>query len=110
MIQTLKQLARTLQAAGATRSRLEKRRILVEYLTGLPDDALPLGATYLCSRPFPRSDPRTLAVGGAAFSQALLVAMPGLTADDLRGAWLRHSDAGDAAADLWQGFRPTGDP
>ena len=60
---SLDALAEVLEALRATRSRLEKRRLLVDYLQALPDEALPLAVTYLGGRPFPRGDGRTL-VGG----------------------------------------------
>ncbi len=100
--------ARTLQSAQATRSRLEKRRILSEYLRELSDEDLPRAVTFLCGRPFPRGDNRTLFAGGAVFSAAVLQANPNITPQDLNHAWLQHSDAGDTAADLWQRFETEG--
>src|SRR5438045_7923338 len=107
---SLKQFASVLEAASATRSRLEKRRILSEFLRSLPDEVLPLAVTYLCGRAFPRCDSRTLSAGGAAFSAAILQANPEKTPEDLHQAWLRHSDGGDTAADLWQDFVAEGLP
>src|ERR1051325_11270564 len=99
---SLSQLAQALSDVQATNSRLEKRRILVEHLKSLTDDALPLAVTYLTGRPFSRADGRRLSIGGSALSTALLAARPDRTADDLSAAWLKHSDAGDTAADLWR--------
>jgi DNA ligase-1 len=103
---TLEALADALEALRGTRSRLEKRRRLVDYLRALPDDALPLGVTYLGGRPFPRGDGRTLSVGGATFVAALRAARPTISDAELEAAWRRHADAGDAAADLWAGAAP----
>ena len=71
---SLDALARILEALRATRSRLEKRRLLVEYLQALPDEALPLAVTYLGGRPFPRDDGRVLSIGGATLDAALRAA------------------------------------
>jgi DNA ligase-1 len=103
---SLDALASVLEALRATRSRLEKRRLLVEYLRALPDDALPLAVTYLGGRPFPRGDGRTLAIGGATLEAALRAARPELTDERIAAAWRRHADASDTAAELWAGPAP----
>lgn len=103
---SLDTLAQVVEALRATRSRLEKRRLLVGYLQALPDAALPLAVTYLGGRPFPRGDGRTLAVGGATLEAALRAARPELTGEMVTAAWRRHADAGDAAAELWAGSAP----
>jgi DNA ligase-1 len=100
---SLEALAEVLEALRATRSRLEKRRLLVAYLGALPDETLPLAVTYLGGRPFPRGDGRTLSVGGATLDAALRAARPELTDAVVAAAWRRHADAGDAAAELWDG-------
>jgi DNA ligase-1 len=107
---SLAQLAAVLAAVQATTKRLEKRRVLVEYLRSLPQEALPHGARFLCGRPFPRCDIRKLSLGGATFSSALMSAHPTLTGEELNAAWLRHSDAGDTAWDVWRGEAPMGTP
>jgi DNA ligase-1 len=103
---SLDALAEVLEALRATRSRLEKRRLLVAYLRALPDDALPRAVTYLGGRPFPRGDGRTLAVGGATLDAALRAARPELTDEAVTAAWRRHADAGDVAAELWADTAP----
>ena len=104
---SLDALAQVLEALRATRARLEKRRLLVDYLQALPDAALPLAVTYLGGRPFPRGDGRTLSVGGATLEAALRAARPELTDETVTAAWRRHADAGDAAAELWAGAAPS---
>jgi DNA ligase-1 len=104
---SLDALAQVLEALRATRARLEKRRLLVDYLQALPDAALPLAVTYLGGRPFPRGDGRTLAVGGATLEAALRAARPELTDEMVTAAWRRHADASDAAAELWAGAAPS---
>ena len=103
---SLDAFARALEALRSTRARLEKRRVLVDYLRALPDDALPLAVTYLGGRPFPRGDGRTLSVGGATLIAALRAARPELTDETIAAAWRRHADASDTAAELWAGAGP----
>src|SRR5262245_6220028 len=107
---SLDALATVLEALRATRSRLEKRRLLVDYLRALPDAALPLAVTYLGGRPFPRGDGRVLSVGGATLDAALRAARPELTDETVTAAWRRHRDAGDAAAELWTSAAPADRP
>ncbi len=104
---SLDTLADVLEALRATRSRIEKRRLLVDYLRALPDEVLPLAVTYLAGRPFPRGDGRTLSVGGATLEAALRAARPELTDEAVAAAWRRHADAGDTAADLWASATPS---
>ena len=103
---SLDALAQVLEALRATRSRLEKRRLVVGYLQALPDEALPLAVTYLGGRPFARGDGRVLAIGGATLDAALRAARPELTDEAVGAAWRRHADAGDVAAELWNGATP----
>lgn len=49
---------------AASGGRLEKRRLVAEYLRGLPPDDLAHAVTYLSGRAFPASDPRVLNVRG----------------------------------------------
>jgi DNA ligase-1 len=105
---SLDALADVLEALRATRSRIEKRRLLVDYLRALPDETLPLAVTYLGGRPFPRGDGRTLSVGGATLEAALRAARPELTDPAVTAAWRRHADAGDTASELWAGTMPRG--
>src|SRR5262249_25051213 len=101
---SLDALADALEALRATRSRLEKRRLLVDYLRALPDEALPLGVTYLGGRPFPRGDGRTLSVGGATLDAALRAARPEITDETVPAAWRHHADPSGTAPELWAGM------
>ncbi|MCI0548394.1 MAG: ATP-dependent DNA ligase [Candidatus Rokubacteria bacterium] len=98
---SLDAFAGVLSAVQATRARLEKRRILGDYIRALPDDALPLAVTYLSGRPFPRADKRRLSVGWAALEAALHRAWAGLPSGSLEAAWRRHADPSEVAGDLW---------
>ena len=49
---------------AASPGRLEKRRLVADYLRGLSPEDLPRAVTYLSGRAFPASDPRVLNVRG----------------------------------------------
>ncbi len=85
-------------AVGATRSKLAKRDALAAFLRAIPPTDLPIAATFFSGRPLPGAADR-LGLGGAQGSAALLEAS-GATQDELGTAYLRHSDFGDAAAEL----------
>src|SRR5947207_3518712 len=79
------------------RGRLEKRALVAEYLSALPDEDLPYAVGFLSARPFSISDPRTLSVRGlpAAPAQA---GGPPLTLADVARCFAAVADAGGAVA------------
>jgi DNA ligase-1 len=98
--------AATADAISATRSKLAKRDLLAGYLCRLPDGDLLAAVTFFAGRPLPGAADR-LGLGGMQGSAALLAAS-GATQQQLGGAYLRHSDFGDAAAELLG--EPSGPP
>jgi DNA ligase-1 len=88
----------TADAVAATGSKLAKRDLLATYLRGLPVDDLQLAATFFSGRPLPGAADR-LGLGGMQGSAALAAAT-GASEARLGEAYLRHSDFGDAAAEL----------
>ena len=92
------------EAVAATTSKLRKRDLLAEYLRALPRDDVPVAATFFAGRPLPGAQDR-LGLGWVQQSQALAAAS-GADAAALNAAYLRHSDLGDAAADLLTGRQP----
>ena len=56
---------------GATPAKLEKIRLLSDYLRGLTSEQLPIATTYFTGRAFAQSDPRILQVGWAVIFRAL---------------------------------------
>ena len=93
-------------AVAATTSKLRKRDLLAAYLRELSAEDLPIAATFFAGRPLPRASDR-LGLGWVQLSQALTVAS-GADEAAVRGAYLRHSDLGDAAADLLAARQPVG--
>src|SRR6266545_1975394 len=102
------EFARVADAVSATTSKLRKRDLPAAYLRGLPAADLPIAATYFAGRPLPGAADR-LGLGWVQQSQALTAASG---ADDqaLHEAYLRHSDLGDAAAELLEDRAPSGTP
>ena len=92
-------------AVASTTSKLRKRDLLAEYLRGLPSDDVPIAATFFAGRPLPGAQDR-LGLGWVQQSQALAAAS-GADASALNAAYLRHSDLGDAAAELLAADRPS---
>ena len=91
-------LAETAAAVGATRSKNAKRDLLAAYLRGLPPGDLPAATVFFAGRPL---IDQTAKLGlGWVQQGAALAAASGAGEDALRAAYLRHSDFGDAAADL----------
>ena len=94
-------------AVAATASKLRKRDLLAAYLRELPGEDLPIAATFFVGRPLPGASDR-LGLGWVQLSQALTVAS-GADETALRAAYLRHSDPGDAAAELLAAHQPHGE-
>jgi DNA ligase-1 len=91
-------LARTAAAVGATRSKNAKRDLLAAYLRDLPETDLAAATVFFAGRPL--VDPTAKLGIGWVQQGAALAAASGADADAIRAAYLRHSDFGDAAADL----------
>lgn len=94
--------ARTAESIRATSSKLEKTRLLAEYLRTLDSDQLRLAPVYLTGRPFSPKDPRTLNLGWAGVAQAV-ERLSGLSRAELSAVHLKHSDLGDWAEEALQG-------
>ena len=91
-------LARTAAAVGATRSKNTKRDLLAAYLRDLPADELIAATTFFAGRPL--VDPTARLGLGWVQQSAALAAASGADAETLGAAYLRHSDVGDAAAEV----------
>ena len=91
-------LAATAAAVGATRSKNAKRDLLAAYLRGLPAADLAPAAVFFAGRPL--LDPTAKLGTGWVQQGAALARAAGADDERLRAAYLRHSDFGDAAAEL----------
>jgi DNA ligase 1 len=91
-------LAATAASVAATRSKNEKRDLLAAYLGSLDADDLAPAAVFFSGRPL--VDPTAKLGMGWVQQGAALAAASGADAHTIRAAYLRHSDFGDAAAEL----------
>ncbi len=93
----------TAEAIGATSSRLEKARVLGDYLRDLPDDDLRHAALYFGGTPFPLRENRVVNVGGAALSNATQQ-VSGADADWLAERLVATGDMGETAFEAWEAW------
>ena len=82
--------------------KLEKVRLLAEYLRSLDADQLPIATRYLTGKAFAQSDPRTLQVGWAVIFRAILAASR-LSDSEVHRIGSSHGDAGKSALEALEG-------
>jgi ATP-dependent DNA ligase I len=87
---------------AATPAKLEKVRLLAEYLRTLGADQLPIATVYFTGKPFPQSDLRTIQAGWAVIHRALLGATK-LAEPEFRRIASSHGDAGKTALEALEG-------
>ena len=85
-------------AIAATTKKLEKERLLADYLQRLDDASLERAVVFFSGSPFPQREERVTGVGGATISNAVS-AVTNRSADDVWASWSKHGDAGDTIAD-----------
>jgi DNA ligase 1 len=91
----------TADAIGATTKKLEKLRLLSEFLKSIGTADAATAARFLSAHPFPAHDERTLGVGGAALAN-VIAEKAGKAGQHLGTAYRRHGDLGDMAQELLQ--------
>ena len=96
------------EAIGPTAAKLEKTRLLADYLRTLNHEQLPIVTIYFTGRVFAQSDLRTLQVGGSIVYRAILSAAK-LSEDEFRRIAHSHGDAGKTAFESLNG-RTRGEP
>jgi len=90
------------EAIAATPGKLEKIRLLADYLRGLTREQLPIATPYFTGKAFAQSDPRTLQVGWAVIFRALQAATKVSDAEFHRVA-STHGDASKTAFEILNG-------
>src|SRR5438128_2191825 len=90
------------EAIAATSSKLDKIRLLADYLRNLTSDELPVATLYFTGRVFALSDLRPLQVGWALIFRALQAAT-GIGDAKLRRIASVHGDAGKSAFEVLNG-------
>jgi DNA ligase-1 len=99
---------RTADAVGATTKKLEKVRLISEFLRSLSVSDAALAARFLSAHIFAAYDERTLGIGGAALSRVIAEAA-GQAGQSLGTAYRRHGDLGDMAEELLRATNVDGD-
>ncbi|MBV8545861.1 MAG: ATP-dependent DNA ligase [Acidobacteria bacterium] len=97
----LADFCKTANAIAATTKKSEKERLLAGYLAALDDASLERAVVFFSGSAFPRKDQRTVGVGGAALSDAI-VEVTGRPPDEVWSAWSKYGDAGDTVAELFK--------
>jgi DNA ligase 1 len=90
------------EAIAATPAKLEKVRLLAEYLRPLNAEQLAIATTYFTGKPFPQNDLRTVQAGWAVIHRALMAAAK-LAEPEFRRIAMSHGDAGKTALDSLEG-------
>src|SRR5204863_8529220 len=90
------------EAIAATPAKLEKVRLLAEYLRTLSQAQLSIATVYFTGKPFPQSDLRTVQAGWAVIHRALMSAAK-LTEPEFRRIASSHGDAGKTALEALEG-------
>src|SRR4029453_3294663 len=94
----LSELAELGVRVAASSGRLEKRRLVAEYLPGLPPADLPRAVTYLSGRAFPVSDARVVNVRGIPAPTSTARPPASLTLADVAEAFGGVADASGPGA------------
>src|SRR5438552_16396144 len=90
----------TAAAIARTTKKLEKERLLADYLVALDDASLERAVVFFAGGAFPRRDQRAAGVGGALLSDAVCE-VTGRPADEVWGRWSEFGDAGDTLATVF---------
>ena len=95
-------------AVGATTKKLEKLRLISDFLKSLSTQEAALAARFLSAHPFAGHDERTLGVGGANLSRVIAEAA-GKAGESMGTAYRKHGDLGDMADELLRKTNRDGD-
>jgi DNA ligase-1 len=90
------------EAIAATAAKLEKARLLADYLQTLDEEQLAIAAVYFTGRAFAQSDLRALQVGWAVIFRALQAAAK-IDDAEFHHIAAKHGDAGKSAFEVLHG-------
>jgi len=93
--------AETCAAIGATPSKLEKTRLLAEYLQSVERDYVPVVTIWFTGLPFAPGENRVLQVGWALLRDALC-SIAAVDENEFHHIYLKHSDLGETAFELFE--------
>jgi len=88
-------------AIAATTKKLEKERLLADYLAPLDDSSLERAVVFFSGSPFPRREERVTGVGWSTIADAVAEARD-RSHDQLWSAWPKYADLGDTVAELFE--------
>ncbi|MGI0079573.1 MAG: ATP-dependent DNA ligase [Nitrososphaerales archaeon] len=98
------EFAETCEAIGSTRSKLQKIRILSEYLSQMEsDEALKTAVTFLSGRIFPPGENERELNVGYSILWNMISELSGLSDTELSKRYLKHGDLGDVFAGILSG-------
>ena len=92
--------AQLLEAVAKTTRKLEKRKLVAEYLHAQPEQAASQAAIFLSGDIYPAFSERTLNVGGSIVWRAVQQ-LTGRSDQEMSEAYRRHGDVGTAAYEMW---------
>jgi DNA ligase-1 len=98
----MREFAETCEAIAGTTKKLEKTRIVAEYLKSRPVEEASVSAVFLSGKPFPAFEEATLQVGGRLLWQ-VLEELSGKSAAEMTAAYRKWGDLGAAAAEVLEG-------
>ncbi len=104
----MRRFVETADAVGATSKKLEKLRLISEFLKGLNVSDAALAARFLSAHAFASHDERTLGVGGANLSRVIAEAA-GKAGENLGTAYRKHGELGDITEELLRASHRDGD-
>src|SRR5215471_10593087 len=95
----MRSFAETCEAIAGTRKKLEKTRIVAEYLKARPVEEASVSAVFLSGRPFPAWEEATLQIGGRLLWQ-VVGELSGRSDAEMSAAYRKFGDLGAAAAEV----------
>src|ERR1041385_6660818 len=88
--------AETAERIAATTKKLEKTRLLADYLKSVPAEEAAVAAVFFSGRPFPMWEETTLQVGGRLLWQ-IVEELSGKSDQELTAAYRKYGDLGAVA-------------
>jgi DNA ligase-1 len=98
----MRQFAEACERIRGTSRKLEKVRIVADYLKSSPLEEASVAAVFLSGTPFPACEETTLQVGGRLLWQ-VIEELSGRSSQELTAAYRKHGDLGAAAAEVLEG-------
>ena len=98
----MRRFAEVCEAVAATSKKLEKMRLVGDYLRTLPLDDAARAALFFTGRSFPKFSEHVTQVGGNLIWKAVAL-VSGTSASGMEAAYRRYGDQGGAAQELLAG-------